>query len=264
MIGVAVRRLLVLGVCALVLTIAQRSETDAGFYEPPYNVRDITVSPTELRCDGDSARLSGRVRNLDGTPAAHVPVAIAIWDGSVTIRGQTSEHIGRTETNALGFIQAWLTPAPGTSVQFRYLVFPGDRNDAEIIENNPFARKALACPLEGTGDLTLTGHVWYDDDADGTANAEHDVAHAAMTLVAADGGGRGNWADRTTYTDGRGEFGWHGFGSSPAVGSLCVDPGRLRIVTVNGEPFGSNERCLEFAYGPYDPFGHYEIGVQRQ
>ncbi len=205
----------------------------------------VAVSPTQLQCEGDSAKLTAVATNPDGSPASGVTVAVSIWPagGKIAIPGvgdSTGQLAG--PTNGAGKFEARLTPAPGTkNLAYFYVTVAGATSyigGPFYVQNGDYE---LLCPFRNTRYFTIDGTVYIDDNGDGVLQrGERVVPHVAVSLEYLEY--HGTILPHTTYTDSAGRFEFTGLW--PVGGTecpcpeweVCIEPDALVVTSVNGVP----------------------------
>jgi hypothetical protein len=248
---------------------------NAGSYQCSFS-----ISPYELRCDGDSAHLIVRITQDDGTPVVGYTVWIKMNDGTVTIprrqhtqvRVITEQVTGRgtyVDTDRRGMVEAFLTPDPGHHSGYAYHVTGGNY--------------VATCPFSTDRAYVVSGNVFLADHSRGADLARtRDGTDAlvdrfnARTFTT----GLGNQQValfatapdfgcvvpvHTQRVDRGGSFSWTGLGAScirVEQWSLCVvlSPRVHTIVSVNGTPVPQPKMVDRWMGSPVAPMACVPIG----
>jgi len=230
------RRIILLAVAAGALISVSRGWPPATAAADGALRVQVTLSPEEPRCDGDSVRVVVRVTQDDGSPAAGAQVGIVMPDGvsTATIRstGETGTSVSG-ETDRHGVLRALLTPAPGTRNSFLYVIG---------VIGGPSPQPAMgACPFSDDTTYTIAGTLFEDGNGDGAQGPrERTLDRRAISLVGRCTSFGCNVPPHTTRTDRHGAFGWTGLwqDAGAPMWDICVTDAQAadgwRVVSLNG------------------------------
>lgn len=204
----------------------------------------VEIARMELRCDGDSTRVSVRARDTNGAPIANADVRLFVT-GTVSARGRqfaSGEVAGRTDRR--GDFHAVVTPTPGTHIRWDIFAKVGDGISYPL---------AAACDFSPDRTYVLAGSVFADRNGDGVRNRrEGDAKHIKMTLSS--GYSFGSLVPpHTLRTDRDGGFEWTGLSQDPVPGRspwrVCLVDAGLAITSMNGAPIAATQ-CVSTELTP--------------
>jgi hypothetical protein len=239
-----------------------------------YYTIDTDVDKPDMRCDGDSTivtiRATWKYGDVYDQPVVGYNQKLYATEGTRIRAG--GRWLNRTEQ---GYFDLGKYDATGT-IRFRiYPVEAGENHDRAFwsmaipgprVSLIGHAFQNFACDFPQDTSRMLSGDMWIDTNANGVEDSGERPARRTTVRI-----GRGMifslapthlihpW--HTTYTDGRGRFGFDGAFYGPW--EFCLAPGKrdLLIASMDGVPIAPTE-CVIMPHTSTDD--HHSIGVVKR